>query len=176
MRLGSRGVPIATVLAIGALAAPGAHAIAIPTGAMIDHSGRAQQDRLSSQWMYRHLASTSPTVRPNPDEQAPASTPQVVRVHSNGQAPASPPAVAAADKAAIVRDRLADRVQSPLPTAAISGHNVASPPIRVVSTTQGSPGFQYDDAAVGAGVMVGLVLLGTAGTLVVRRREDLRHT
>lgn len=77
----------------------------------------------------------------------------------------TPPAVAATEKAAIARDRLGDRMLS-----------VASPATRVVSTTQGSPGFQYDDAAIGAGVMFGLVLLGTAGTFSVRRRGRLRHT
>jgi hypothetical protein len=39
-------------------------------------------------------------------------------------------------------------------------------------TTSGSKGFQYDDAAVGAGLMAGLVLLGTAGTLAARRRRQ----
>jgi hypothetical protein len=43
--------------------------------------------------------------------------------------------------------------------------------------TSGAPnsGFDYGDAAIGAGGMAGLVLLGTAGTLVVRRRGQLRH-
>jgi hypothetical protein len=41
------------------------------------------------------------------------------------------------------------------------------------TTAAPSLGFQYDDAAIGAGVMSGLLLLGTAGTLVVRQRGRL---
>jgi hypothetical protein len=44
------------------------------------------------------------------------------------------------------------------------------------STAHSSPGFQYDDAAIGAGVMVGIGLLGTTGVLAVRRRGQLRHS
>jgi hypothetical protein len=40
------------------------------------------------------------------------------------------------------------------------------------TTTSGSDGFQYGDAAVGAGLMAGLVLLGIAGTLAARRRRQ----
>ena len=40
------------------------------------------------------------------------------------------------------------------------------------TAASGSKGFQYDDAAVGAGLMAGLVLLGTAGTLAARRRRQ----
>jgi hypothetical protein len=36
-------------------------------------------------------------------------------------------------------------------------------------------GFQFDDAAVGAGALAGLVLLGTAGAVTVRRRVHLPH-
>ena len=47
----------------------------------------------------------------------------------------------------------------------------------VPAPTSGAPsdGFNYGDAAVGAGVIAGLALLGTAGTLTVRRRNELRH-
>jgi hypothetical protein len=40
------------------------------------------------------------------------------------------------------------------------------------TTSSGSEGFQYGDAAVGAGVMAGLVLLGIAGALAARRRRQ----
>ena len=46
---------------------------------------------------------------------------------------------------------------------------------RVVSTSQNEPGFQYDDAAIGASAIVGLGLLGIAGALAVRRRSRLPH-
>jgi hypothetical protein len=45
-----------------------------------------------------------------------------------------------------------------------------------VSTAKSSEGFDYDDAAIGAGVIAGLVLVGTAGTLAVRRRGQLEHS
>jgi hypothetical protein len=45
----------------------------------------------------------------------------------------------------------------------------------VVRVTEPSNSFDYGDAAVGAGVMAGLTLLGAAGALTVRRRGALRH-
>jgi hypothetical protein len=45
----------------------------------------------------------------------------------------------------------------------------------LASTASRSLGFQYGDAAIGAGLMVGLGLLGMAGTLAVRRSAQLRH-
>ena len=49
---------------------------------------------------------------------------------------------------------------------------------RVISTTSGAgstSAFQFDDAAIGAGVMAGLAMLGMAGALPLRRRAQLRH-
>jgi hypothetical protein len=46
----------------------------------------------------------------------------------------------------------------------------------IVRVTAPSNGFDYGDAAVGAGVMAGLTLLGTAGALTIRRRTQLRHS
>jgi hypothetical protein len=43
------------------------------------------------------------------------------------------------------------------------------------STAAGSHGFHYGDAAIGAALMGGLVLLGTAGTLATRRRRQPLH-
>ena len=52
-----------------------------------------------------------------------------------------------------------------------------SNPVPVAAPTSGAPsnGFDYGDAAVGTGVIAGLALLGTAGTLAIRRRGQLRH-
>jgi hypothetical protein len=36
-------------------------------------------------------------------------------------------------------------------------------------------GFQLDDAAIGAGALAGLVFLGTAGAVTIRRRVHLPH-
>jgi hypothetical protein len=76
--------------------------------------------------------------------------------------------------------------QSPTPTPTISpwagplalahetSGSVKVPPI-VVHVSAPSNGFHYGDAAVGAGVIAGLTLLGVAGALTVRRRGELRH-
>lgn len=43
------------------------------------------------------------------------------------------------------------------------------------TTSAGSQGFQFDDAAIGAAAITGLGLLGLAGTFTVRRRNQLLH-
>jgi hypothetical protein len=156
MRLATRSGLITTALAIGAIAAPNAQA------------GR----------IYSAPASTPSVVRSNPDEQVGTSGPSVVRPNPDQQVPAStPPVVATPDQPTVTRDQLGDRQLSTalLRIAQINGRNLASPPTPVVSTTAGSQGFQFGDAAIGAGVMGGLVLL-TAGGLIVRRRSQLRHS
>ena len=45
----------------------------------------------------------------------------------------------------------------------------------IVRGTAPSSGFDYGDAAIGAGVMAGLTLLGAAATLTIRRRSQVRH-
>jgi hypothetical protein len=53
-----------------------------------------------------------------------------------------------------------------------------SNPVPVPSTTASAAGdgFDYGDAAVGAGVAGGIALLTVAGGLTVRRRSQLRHS
>jgi hypothetical protein len=145
MRLPSRSGLIATALAIGAIAAPTAQAGGLLSGPGPDPPGAAQQEAQSFLRIYSHPASTRPSV----------ATP---------------------DQATIARDQLGDRQLSAalLRIAQINGRNVA-PTATPVATTVSNPGFQYGDAAVGAGVIAGLALLGTAGTLAVRRRSQLRH-
>lgn len=56
-----------------------------------------------------------------------------------------------------------------------SGSVKAPPPI--VRVTAPSDGFDYGDAAVGAGIVGGIALLtGAGGGLTVRRRSQLRHS
>jgi hypothetical protein len=143
MRLVSRGGLIATALAIGAIAAPGAQAGGLLSGTTPDPPGAAQQEAQSFLRIYSHQAST--------------------------------PAVATPDKATIARDQLGDSQLSAalLRIAQINARNILSTTTMAVRT---GDGFQYDDAAVGAGVMIGVVLLGTAGAFAVRRRGQLRHT
>ena len=110
---------------------------------------------------------------PDPPGAAQQEAQGFLRIYSH---PASTPAVATPDKATIARDQLGDRQLSAalLRSAQIYGRNVATTATPVATTTP-NPGFQYGDAAVGAGVMTGLALLGIAGTLAVRRRGQLRH-
>jgi hypothetical protein len=93
-----------------------------------------------------------------------------LRIYSHSTA--TPTAVAMPDFAAVARREASisaafDRI------AQANGRNITSTGTPVASTV--NPGFQYGDAAIGAGVMGGLVLLGTAGTLAVRRRTQPRH-
>jgi hypothetical protein len=111
---------------------------------------------------------------PDPPGAAQQEAQGFLRIYSH---PAStPPSVGTPDQATIARDQLGDRQLSAalLRMAQIYGRNVATTATPVASTAP-KPGFQYDDAAVGAGLTAGLVLLGVAGTLAVRRRGQLRH-
>jgi hypothetical protein len=65
-------------------------------------------------------------------------------------------------------------VYTPVPHPASHGSAKPSPPI--VRDSAPSNSFDYADAAIGAGGMAGLVLLGAAATLTVRRRGQLRRT
>jgi hypothetical protein len=51
----------------------------------------------------------------------------------------------------------------------------SGPSLTIVRGTAPTTGFDYGDAAIGAGVTAGLTLLGAAGTVTVRRRTQLRH-
>jgi hypothetical protein len=59
----------------------------------------------------------------------------------------------------------------------IYSHPASTPsgtaPAQATATNQG---FQYGDAAVGAGIASGIALLTAAGGLTVRRRGQLRHS
>jgi hypothetical protein len=111
--------------------------------------------------------------------------------------PASTPSVVTPNQAAVAReqagesaafDRIAqayDRNIAPTTTLVVStGPRLictprSEPPVcRPISTLTGSSaseGFQFGDAAIGAGVMVGLTLLGAAGAVMVRPRSELHQ-
>jgi hypothetical protein len=72
---------------------------------------------------------------------------------------ASPAATAGADTGAPIKD------ENYRPSALLVGS--ATPSI-VVAT---SPGFQWDDAALGAGSTLGILALGLGGILVLRRNR-----
>jgi hypothetical protein len=93
-----------------------------------------------------------------------------LRIYSH---PTSMPFVAPPDQAAVARDKASigaafDRI------AQAYDRNIT--PATVTSTAQNPQGFDYGDAAVGAGIVGGLVLLTAAGGLTVRRRSQLRNS
>ena len=86
----------------------------------------------------------------------------------------SHPASTPPDRAAVARDKASigaafDRI------ALAFDRDSTSTATPVAGIAQGSPGFRYGDAAIGAGMMAGLILLGTAGAIAVRRRTPARH-
>jgi len=150
MRLVSRTAVIAAALAIGVIAASSAQA-GVPVGAGL-------QAAASVPYSYSHQATTSRWVPPKPNPLIAGLTPWPVSPNPDQQF--TPAAVSTAGHLiCIPRDRSCQAAAT-----------------RAVSTAQNEPGFRYDDAAVGASVMVvGLGLLGIAGALAVRRRSRLPH-
>ena len=55
------------------------------------------------------------------------------------------------------------------------GQGSITPRPTILPATPPSTGFDYGDAAVGAGVMAGLTIVVTAGALTIRRRGLVRH-
>jgi len=88
----------------------------------------------------------APAVRPNPDQQVP---------HARGPAGTSSQPVQVPGKHGITPR---------YPIAATAS-----------SAKQPSDGFDYGDAAVGAGIAAAIVLLATTATLTVRRRHEPQH-
>ena len=178
MRLKSRSGLIATAVAVAAIAAPSAQAYRLMSGET-SPAVAAHEEGQSFRWYENQPASTPSAVRPNPDEQAPASksdpasTPSAVRPNPDEQAPASAPS--GSKPVNVVPTRLGYRVLSGnlLRTAPVTGHEAPSTAKPAVATSSGSQGFQFDDAGIGAGVMLGLVLLGGGTALVLRRRSQL---
>jgi hypothetical protein len=155
MRLVTRNGMVATILAVGAIAAPSAQAFPLE-GMRADPHATAQPAALSAHPTY---SDSTWVVRPNPDEQSPAaSTTWVVRPNPDEQSPASTPSTQSPAST--------PSTQSPASTPSIVTPRHTAP----VTAVRNSPGFQFGDAAIGAGLMTGLLLLGTAGTLAVRRR------
>ena len=76
----------------------------------------------------------------------------------------------------VAAERAAASQSAPLDRFSLIGvHTITPVPTAVVGTNSDPEGFQFGDAAVGAAVMAGLVLLGAAGALAVRRRAQVRH-
>jgi hypothetical protein len=149
MRLVSPTGVIAAALAIGAIATSSAQAD-VPLRA-------GHQQATSVPYSYSHQATTPPVVPPTPNPLIAGLTPWPLTPNPDQQ---STPAAVSTPRHLICNPRA--RSCQPATT-------------RVVSTAQNEPGFQYDDAAIGASVMVGLGTLGIAGALAIRRRNRLPH-
>jgi hypothetical protein len=162
MRLISRTGVIIAVLTVGAIAAPAAFADPshsgwnpAPSGWVVGPNPDQQVAELAAAPAAHGYLSTR-VVRPNPDEQL-------------SQATSSRDGVGEAQlRAAFARA---------VPT---HGRNVAPTSTSSFSATRartpsGSQGFRFDDAAIGAGVIAGLTLIGMAGVLTVRRRGQLQR-
>jgi hypothetical protein len=141
MRLARRTATIATILALGAIAAPGAQAGGLLSDTRPDPPGAAQQEAQSFLRIYSHQAS-----------RLSAATP---------------------DQAAVAREQASESAAFER-IARIDGRNIASSTGSVATVTSQPLGFQYGDAAIGAGVMAGLVLLAIGGAFAIRHRRQLR--
>jgi hypothetical protein len=165
---------LAVTLAVATVAAPAASAQAGQAGWVVQPNPDQQAAQLA-----RAAAAPSQTsrlVQPNADEQTGAALPHDSRPRSVALSSSYKASVATPDQATIARDQVGDAQLSAalLRSAQIYGRNI-TPSTAVVSVKSNPQGFQFGDAAIGAGVMAGLVTLGLAGTLVVRRRAQLRH-
>jgi hypothetical protein len=89
--------------------------------------------------------------------------------------PAPTPTQASADQ--IAAERAALSPSAPLDRfSLVKMHKVTSATTSEVGGNSGSAGFHFGDAAIGAGVMAGLAVLGIGGMLAARRRRPPLHT
>ena len=160
MRLVSRSGLLATTLAIGAIGAPSAYAGGLLSSTTNDPPGAAQQEAQSFQRIYGDPAPTLFVVRPNPDQQLSAST----------------QSVSTPDHATVARDQAGDRQLSAallriaqmfarntvLTQASVASATLPHNP-RVHSTATSGGGFDWGDAAIGAGGTIVLLLVVAGG-------------
>ena len=157
IRMRRRTIGIAAgVLAISAIAAPVA-------------SARPNLEPLPTV----HISTTTAhatVVKPNPDQQAPQTATGVPPGLSRSQA---------SELAAIDRAKARSLANHPSPTGPYStaALTTAATPIASPSPTLEAPGngFDWGDAAVGAGVAAAIGLLIAAASIAVRHRSEPRH-
>ncbi len=120
--------------------------------------------------------SATDVVQPNPDQQ--------VQPHSDSVPPILPPARGsdlAATRRAEAQQARALSYSAPRTArysgAELSAYGNAVHPTGVSTPKIGTPsnGFDWGDAAIGAGIAAAIGLLLTGGTLAVRRRSQLAH-
>lgn len=168
MRLKSRTGVVMAVLAAGAIAIPVASADPshsgwnpAPTGWLIGPNPD-QQAADPTAAPAAHGYSSTRVVSPNPDQQLGQAT-------TSSRDGLTEPRLRAAWLSAAFARAAQSYVRSDVTSS------TPSPSATRAGTPSGPQGFQFDDAAVGAGVIVGLTLIGMAGVLTVRRRGQLQH-
>jgi hypothetical protein len=172
MRLAVRSTVVASALAIVAIAAPAASA----------RFDLGPQQRLSDANPSTGYAipvappqaqptGPSPAVHPNPDQQAPQGGPGVPPI-------SHPPKLA--QLAAIERLKEQALLNHVPPNGRHSNAdvNTRAHPVAAPAPTLKAPdnGFDWGDAAIGAGIIATLALLITAGGVAVRQRSQPRHS
>jgi hypothetical protein len=162
MRLAARSSRIiAGALSIAAIAAPAA-------SARINLEPTTAQSRATT---------PSQVVRPNPDQQTTQTspvTPPILRTARASELAAINRANAQEQAALSYRPPATARYSS----ADTKAYARTIHPVAASAPTLKAPGggFDYGDAAIGAGITAAIALLLTAGTLTVRRRSQPQHS
>ena len=171
MRLAVRSTVVASALAIAAIAAPAA-------AARFDLGPQQGLHGVNPSTAYAvpvappqaQPAGPSPEVHPNPDQQATQSGPGV---------PPSPHPPTPVQLAAIERLKEQALVNHVPPSGRPSNAdvNTRAHPVVAPAPTLKAPdnGFDWGDAAIGAGIIATLALLITAGGIAVRQRSQPGH-
>ena len=166
MRLAVRSTVVASALAIAAIAAPAA-------SARFDLGPHQRLYDVNASAGYAvpvappqaQPTGPSPEVHPNPDQQATQSAPGV---------PPTPAQLAAIER--LKGQALANHVP-PNGRQSKADVNTTANPVAAPAPTLKAPdnGFDWGDAAIGAGIIATLALLITAGSVAVRQRSQPRH-
>jgi hypothetical protein len=171
MRLAVRSTVVASALAIAAIAAPAA-------SARLDLGPQQRLYDVNPSTGYAipvappqaQTTSPSPEVHPNPDQQATQSGSGVPPISHLSR----PAQIAAIER--LKEQALLNHVP-PYARDSNADVNTRAHPVAAPAPTLKAPdnGFDWGDAAIGAGITLTLALLITAGGFAVRQRSQPRH-
>ena len=172
MGLAVRSTVIASALAIATIAAPGA-------SARYDLGPQQRLHDITPSMAYAipvsppqaQTTGPQPEVHPNPDQQATQSGPGVQPILHRARASQ----LAATERAK--EQALANHVP-PNGRDSNADVNTTAHPIAAPAPTLKAPdnGFDWGDAAIGAGIIATIALLITAGSFAVRQRSQPGHS
>ena len=171
MRLAVRSTVIASALAIATIAAPAASARYDLGPQQLNEGNPAAAYAIPVAGPQAQTTGPRPVVRPNPDQQATPSGSSVAPILHRAQASQ----IAATERAK--EQALANHVP-PNGRQSNADVNAAVHPIAAPAATLKAPdsGFDWGDAAIGAGIILTIALLITAGGFAVRQRSQPRHS